>query len=260
MGSHDSVDIGGGKRLPLVGLGTWNVTGDDVVPTVRAALAAGYRHVDTAYGYGNEAEIGEALAGSGVDREEVFLTSKIPPRRVGFERETLEGSLAKLRTDHLDLWLIHAPPLPEESVPLWKVLVAAREEGLVRAIGVSNYSTAQIDELVDATGVVPAVNQIRWTPELFDRERLAETRERGIVLEGFSAIRLTDLDDPTLAKVAKAHAVTPAQVILRWHVQHGVVCLPRSVRPERIRENIDIWNFELSPDELRLVDAMSTVV
>ncbi|MFD0744715.1 aldo/keto reductase [Phytohabitans flavus] len=128
MSGHKSVDIGVGKPLPLVGLGTWNVIGDDVGPTVRTALEAGYRHIDTAYGYENEAEIGQALEDCGVDREEVFLTSKIPPRRVGFERETLDGSLKKLRTDYLDLWLIHAPPQPEESVPLWRFLVAAREE------------------------------------------------------------------------------------------------------------------------------------
>ncbi|WP_432828653.1 aldo/keto reductase [Dactylosporangium sp. CA-092794] len=260
MTEHRGIDIGGGKPLPMVGLGTWNVTGEDVGRSVRAALAAGYRHIDTAYGYQNEAEIGKALADCGVDREEIFLTSKIPPRRVGFERETLERSLRQLRTDYLDLWLIHAPPAPEQSVPLWKFLTAAREEGKVRAVGVSNYSTAQIDELVDATGIVPAVNQIKWTPELFDRRRMEESHERGIVLEGFSAIRLTDLNDPTLVKVANAHSVTPAQVILRWHIQHDVVCLPRSVREERIRENIDIWDFELSADELLLVDVMSTVV
>jgi diketogulonate reductase-like aldo/keto reductase len=255
-----SVDIGGGHRLPLVGLGTWNVTGDDVSPAVRAAIECGYRHIDTAYGYGNEAEIGQALRAAGVDRDDIFLTSKIPSRRVGHEEETLANSLRFLGTDHLDLWLIHDPPqAPEASARLWEFVIAAREQGRVRAIGVSNYSTEQVDHLVAATGVLPAVNQIRWSPALYDPARVTQMRERSIALEGFSAIRLTDLGDPLLAGIAQAHGVTAAQVLVRWQVQHGVVVLPRSVRPQRIRENISVWDFELTPDELAAVDAMSEV-
>jgi 2,5-diketo-D-gluconate reductase A len=256
----ECVDIGGGSRLPLVGLGTWNVTGDDVAPAVRAAIECGYRHIDTAYGYGNEAEIGQALRDTGLAREEVFLTSKIPPRRIGHEEETLAGSLRQLRTDYLDLWLIHAPPETDgESGRLWEFVIRAREQGRVRAIGVSNYSTGQIDLLAAATGVMPAVNQIRWSPALFDPGRVAQMRERSIALEGFSAIRLTDLGDPRLAMVAAAHGVTTAQVLVRWQVQHGIVVLPRSVRADRIRENFSVWDFELAPDELALIDSMSSM-
>lgn len=254
-----TVDIGDGYRLPIVGLGTWNVTGGDVVPAVRTAIECGYRHIDTAYGYGNEAEIGQALRDSGLERAEVFLTSKIPPRRIGHEEETLAGSLRQLGTDYLDLWLIHAPPdTDEQSARLWEFVIGAREQGRVRAIGVSNYSTGQIDHLAAATGVMPAVNQIRWSPALFDPERIAQLRERSIALEGFSAIRLTNLDDPRLASVAAAHGVTTAQVLVRWQLQHGIVVLPRSVRGERIRENFAVWNFSLTPDELAVIDAMST--
>jgi 2,5-diketo-D-gluconate reductase A len=254
-----TVGIGDGYRLPVVGFGTWNVTGGDVVPAVRAAIECGYRHVDTAYGYGNEAEIGQALRDSGLDRADVFLTSKIPPRRIGDEEETLAGSLRKLRTDYLDLWLIHAPPeTDEQSARLWEFAIGARERGRVRAIGVSNYSTGQIDHLAAATGVMPAVNQIRWSPALFDPGRIAQMRERSIVLEGFSAIRLTNLDDPRLVAVAAAHGVTAAQVLVRWQVQHEIVVLPRSVRADRIRENFEIWDFALTPDELALIDAMSS--
>ena len=252
-----TVDIGGGRRLPIVGLGTWNVSGGDVARAVRAAIECGYRHVDTAYGYGNEAEIGQALRGTGLDREEVFLTSKIPPRRIGYEEETLAGSLRQLQTEYLDLWLIHAPPATaDESARLWEFAIGAREQGRVRTIGVSNYSTGQIDELAAATGVMPAVNQIRWSPALFDPGRMAQMRERSIALEGFSAIRLTDLDDPRLVTVAAAHGVTTAQVLVRWQLQHGIVVLPRSVRAERIRENFSVWDFELTLDELAVIDAM----
>jgi 2,5-diketo-D-gluconate reductase A len=259
MAGQGSVDIGGGYRLPIVGLGTWNVTGGDVAPSVRTAIECGYRHIDTAYGYGNEAEIGQALQDAGLDRQEVFLTSKIPPRRIGHEEETLAGSLKQLQTDYLDLWLIHAPPdTPDESSRLWEFVIDAREQGRVRAIGVSNYSTRQIDHLAAATGVMPAVNQIRWSPALFDPSRLAQMRERSIALEGFSAIRLTDLGDPRLVTVAAAHDVTTAQVLVRWQVQHGVVVLPRSVRADRIRENFSVWDFTLTPAEVALIDAMGS--
>ena len=254
-----TVDIGGGRRLPIVGLGTWNVSGGDVARAVRTAIECGYRHVDTAYGYGNEAEIGQALRGTGLDREEIFLTSKIPPRRIGYEEETLAGSLRQLQTEYLDLWLIHAPPATaDESARLWEFAIGAREQGRVRTIGVSNYSTGQIDELAAATGVMPAVNQIRWSPALFDPDRMAQMRERSIALEGFSAIRLTDLDDPRLVTVAAAHGVTTAQVLVRWQLQHGIVVLPRSVRADRIRENFSVWDFELTLDELALIDAMGS--
>jgi 2,5-diketo-D-gluconate reductase A len=255
-----SVDIGGGQRLPIVGLGTWNVTGDDVEPAVLTAVECGYRHIDTAYGYGNEAGIGQALRSAGLDREEVFLTSKIPPRRIGHEEETLVGSLKQLQADYLDLWLIHAPPEgADESSRLWEFVIGAREQGRVRAIGVSNYSTEQIDHLTATTGVMPAVNQIRWSPALFDPGRMAQMRERSIALEGFSAIRLTNLEDPRLVTVAAAHGVTTAQVLVRWQLQHGIVVLPRSVRADRIRENFAVWDFELTPGELALIDAMRSV-
>ncbi len=255
-----TVGIGGGHRLPIVGLGTWNVTGDDVAPSVRAAIECGYRHIDTAYGYGNEAEIGQALRDTGLGRDEVFLTSKIPPRRIGHEEETLAGSLRQLQTDYLDLWLIHAPPdTADASAKLWEFVIGAREQGRVRSIGVSNYSTEQIDRLAAATGVMPAVNQIRWSPALFDPGRIAQMRERSIALEGFSAIRLTNLEDPRLVQVAAAHGVTTAQVLVRWQLQHEIVVLPRSVRADRIRENFSVWDFELTQDELALIDAMGSV-
>jgi diketogulonate reductase-like aldo/keto reductase len=237
--------------MPLLGFGTWQATGRTGYDAVLAALDAGYRHLDTATMYGNEREVGQAIRDSGLRREDIFVTTKIPAREVGRERRVLEASLAALDTDHVDLWLIHSPPPSSaESTAMWRELLAVRDEGLARAVGVSNYATAQLDELIQATAEQPAVNQIRWGPALYDARRHAEHRERGIVLEGYSPFKSTDLDDPVLARIAAAHGVTPAQVVLRWHVEHGIPVIPKSVTPDRIRANADIFTFTLTPTEL----------
>lgn len=259
MGVPNSVDIGGGIQMPMLGFGTWDISHNDTYAAVRTALEAGYRHIDTAYGYHNEDEIGRAIEDSGVPREDIFITTKIPSRRIGHEDETIANSLTGLRTDYVDLWLIHDPPAGQQSIDLWRYLIGLRDTGRARAIGVSNYLTPQIDAIVQATGVKPAVNQIKWSPQLFDPVRLRENEDRDIRLEGFSAIRLTDLNDPTLTPIAQAHGVTTAQVLLRWQLQQGVIAIPRSITPARIRENIDIWEFELDRAELDRINAMSTI-
>ncbi|WBB82193.1 aldo/keto reductase [Micromonospora sp. WMMD882] len=250
-----TVTLSGEVRMPLLGFGTWQLTGSAGRDAVLAALDAGYRHLDTATMYGNESEVGQALRDSGLRREDVFVTTKIPAERVGRERETLEASLAALGVDHLDLWLIHWPPA-DDGVGMWQRLLELRDEGLTRAVGVSNYATTQLDELIGRTAEAPAVNQIRWAPALYDAARLAEHRERGIVLEGYSPFRSTDLGDPALTRIAEAHGVTPAQVVLRWHVDHEIVVIPKSATPDRIRANAEIFTFSLTPDELRAVDAL----
>jgi 2,5-diketo-D-gluconate reductase A len=258
-GDQLRAEIAPGVLMPMIGLGTWDVKPPDAYRAARTALDAGYRHIDTAYGYFNEGDVGKAVADSGLARDEVFITTKIPSRRIGFEDETIAASLRQLRTDYVDLWLIHDPPEGEKSERLWEFLIGVRERGNARAIGVSNYSTAQIDSIAKATGVMPAVNQIRWTPAVFDIQRLAETRDRGIQLEGFSAIRRTRLDEPALVEIAAAHATSTAQVLLRWCIDHGVIALPRSTKPERIQANLDVWDFTLTGPELDVIDAMSTV-
>ncbi|TDB77089.1 aldo/keto reductase [Micromonospora sp. KC721] len=253
-----NVLLPGDVRMPLLGFGTWQVTGKAGYDAVLAALDAGYRHIDTATMYGNEAEVGRAVRDSGLRREDVFITTKLPPRRVGRERETIEASLRALDMAYVDLWLIHWPPsAPANSIPAWRQLLAARDEGLARAVGVSNYRTAQIDELIQATGETPAVNQIRWGPFLYDRRRHAEHRDRGVVLEGYSPFNTTDLADPVLTRIAAAHGVSPAQVVLRWHIDHGIVVIPKSVTPQRIRANADIWGFSLTAEEMRDIDALA---
>ena len=251
----DAVKLDTGTAMPLVGFGTWRLRGDEAYRAVRAALDAGYRHVDTATMYGNEAEVGRALADSGVPREQVFVTTKLPAEHAGREAATLEASLRALGVDAVDLWLIHWPP-GGAGVTVWRELVAAQEAGRARAVGVSNYSLGQLDELTAATGRTPAVNQIRWGPALYDAAVAAGHRERGVVLEGYSPFKTTDLTHPALARIAAAHGVEPTQVVLRWHVQHGVVVIPKSARPERIRANADLAGFTLTDEEMAAVDAL----
>jgi diketogulonate reductase-like aldo/keto reductase len=247
-----------GAGLPLIGLGTWQLRGRTAYDAVRAALDAGYRHIDTATMYGNEREIGEALRDSGVPRKDVFLTTKLPPRNAGRERQTLRASLDALGVDRVDLWLIHWPP-GGAGVPVWQALLELRAEGLARDVGVSNYDAAQIEQLIAATGTAPAVNQIEWSPFLFDRARLEHSRRNGVVLEGYSPFRSARLDHPLLREIAERHATTPAQVIVRWHIEHGVVVIPKSARRERIASNADIWGFALDPGEVARLDALSAV-
>jgi len=255
--SQPSVDLSSGAAIPLLGFGTWQLRGNGAYDAVRYALDVGYRHLDTATIYGNEDQVGRALRDSGVPRDDVFITTKIPPREAGRERTTLEASLAALGIEQLDLWLIHWPSGSGADLGMWQVLLAAAADGLTREVGVSNYSPAQIDELVNRTGRAPAVNQIRWSPALFDATRLAHSRDRGVVLEGYSPFRASDLSDPVFATVAAAHGVAPAQGILRWHLDHGVVVIPKSATPERIAANFDIFDFALTDQEMAQLDALS---
>jgi len=245
-----------GTEIPLLGLGTWQSERDAAAGAVQTALELGYRHIDTATGYGNEREVGRGLAASGVPRDDVFLTTKLPPDHAGRERETLERSLEDLGTDHLDLWLIHWPPYGEAWPATWKQFVALRDEGLVRAIGVSNYSLDQIDELVSATGEAPAINQIPWSPTDYDPVLVADHIARGVSIEGYSPLKRTDLEHPVLVEVAAAHGVTTAQVVLRWHIEHGVVVIPKSVDPARIASNFEILDLRLTADEVARIDTL----
>ncbi|HEX3223344.1 MAG TPA: aldo/keto reductase [Nocardioides sp.] len=250
----DVVELPDGSRMPLLGFGTWQIRGENAVRATAAALETGYRHLDTATVYGNEREVGRAMAESGVSREDLFVTTKCPPDRVGQELDTLRASLEMLGTDHVDLWLIHWPG--EANVEVWRALVEARESGLAREIGVSNFDSALVDEVTEATGVAPAVNQIEWSPLLYDADTVAAHRERGVVLEGYSALRGGTLDHPTIAGIAERHGRTTAQVIIRWHLQHGIVVIPKSVRPERIRSNADVAGFELTADDMAALDGL----
>lgn len=253
----DAAALPAGGRMPLLGFGTWQLRGSEAVDAISCALEVGYRHFDTATVYGNEAEVGATLARSGLDRDELFVTTKIPPDRAGQEDQILRDSLDKLGTDHLDLWLIHWPAGNGADVDLWRALLRALEDRRARAVGVSNYSLKQIDELARATGVMPDVNQIEWSPLLFDRAVLDGHRERGVVLEGYSALRGGTLEHPVIREIADRHRTSTAQVIVRWHLQSGVVVIPKSANPDRIRGNADVDGLQLSDDDMARLNGLS---
>jgi diketogulonate reductase-like aldo/keto reductase len=242
--------------MPLLGFGTWQIKGRDAVSSTRIALEAGYRHLDTATVYGNEAEVGRGLHDSGISREQVFVTTKCPPNAVGHELETLRSSLKSIGTEYVDLWLIHWPADSDAHLRLWEAFITARETGLTRDIGVSNFDPAMIDQVRSATEVAPAVNQIEWSPLLYDARLVDEHRARGVALEGYSALRGGTLDHPTIVDVARRLDRTTAQVIIRWHLQHEVVVIPKSRREERIRSNADVAGFELTADDMAAIDAL----
>ena len=253
-----TVTLRGGAAMPLLGFGTWQATGRRGYEAIRYALECGYRHLDTATFYRNESEVGQAVRDSGVPRDEVFVTTKLPPARAGQERRTITESLRALGMDHVDLWLIHWPPAGRAKPETWQQLLALRDEGLARTVGVSNYSVHQIDELIAATGEAPAVNQIPWGPSLYDRSLLEEHHKRDVVVEGYSPFKNTNLRAPVLQEIATAHGVSTAQVVLRWHIQHGVVVIPKSVTPDRIRSNLDVVGFTLLPEEMARIDGMNS--
>jgi diketogulonate reductase-like aldo/keto reductase len=189
----------------------------------------------------------------------VFVTTKLPPDHAGRERRTLSESLTKLGLDFVDLWLVHWPPGGQAAPKVWEQLVAAQQEGLAKAIGVSNYALDQIDELAAATGVKPSVNQIRWSPSLYDPAVASGLEQSGVVLEGYSPFKRSNLDDSTLVSIGRQHDATTAQVIVAWHVAHGYVVIPKSVQPERMRTNAAGARIELTPDEVAAIDGLSEV-
>jgi len=244
------VDLGRSVAMPIVGFGTWQLQGQQAQVAVRQALRAGYRHLDTATIYRNEAEVGRAITDSGLDRGDIFITTKLPPGNAGQARVTIAESLRALGTSYVDLWLVHWPPRRRASIPLWQEFLAIRDEGLARAVGVSNYSVTEIDELIAATGERPAVNQIPWSPGQYDPALLAAHAERQVAVEGYSSLKNTRLRNPVLAEIAAAHGVTPAQVVLRWHLELGIIVIPKSARPERIESNLDLFGFSLTADDM----------
>jgi 2,5-diketo-D-gluconate reductase A len=255
--SHNpTVTIAPSVEMPLVGLGTWQARDAEAYAAVRRALDIGYRLIDTARAYGNEAAVGRAVRDSGLPRGEVFVTTKLPSGNAGRERETIDASLEAMGLEHVDLWLVHWPPGGDARPDTWQRFIEAREAGLTRAIGVSNYDPAQIDELVEATRVVPAVNQIRWSPALYDAALVRAHRERGVTLEGYSPFKSTDMNHPVLVEIAGRHGVTTHQVVVRWHVEHQIVVIPKSTDPGRIAANCDVFGFALDDREVALIDAL----
>ncbi|MFJ5265087.1 aldo/keto reductase [Streptomyces sp. NPDC088387] len=247
-----------GTSLPAIGLGTWPMSDAQAEEAVLTALDTGYRLIDTAVNYHNETGVGRALARTSVPHDEIVVTTKLPGRHHGYD-ETLasfDESRARLGVDRVGLYLIHWPlPRVDLYVDSWKAMIKLREDGLVRSIGVSNFTPEHIERLERETGVLPAVNQIEMHP-LFPQEELrAYHADKGVLVESWSPLgRGSDLlDDPAIAALAKARGVTPGQLILGWHVGLGVVPIPKSAHPERQRDNLDVFDFTLEPQELRAV-------
>lgn len=254
------VTLNDGNRIPQLGFGVWRLAEAAAPRIVGEALRAGYRHIDTAQGYDNEAGVGRAIRESGLAREEIFVTSKLRTRDQGYDkaRRSFEGSLERLGLDRLDLFLIHWPvPRHGLYVETWKALVELQQEGRVRSIGVSNFLPAHIEAIVAETGVVPAVNQIELHPYYQQRDVRGEHARRGIVIESYSPLGSgTVLDDPTLADIARRHGRSVAQVIIRWHLQQGLVVLPKTATFERVAENFAVFDFTLSDEDISRIDAL----
>jgi 2,5-diketo-D-gluconate reductase A len=248
-------DLGGGVSMPVLGLGVWQMAaGQETEQAVEWALEAGYRHVDTATLYKNERSVGAALARSGLPRDEVFVTTKwLPMRPVGGE---LERSLERLGLDYVDLYLIHWP-VPLRAGPGWAELVRLRERGLARAIGVSNYGSDRLARMLGGATPAPAVNQVHFNPFHFRRALLEFCERHGIVLEAYSPLEQgRALDDPVIVELAQRLGRTPAQVMLRWGIQHDAVVIPKSSHRERIVSNAQIFDFTLAPEDMAALDAL----
>ena len=257
MDDMPTVTLNDGHAIPQFGLGVYHVPPDDTAHVVRTALELGYRHVDTAQGYGNEAGVGQGLRDAGVAREDVWITTKLDDGAHGHDaaRRALDESLRRLGTDHVDLFLIHRPG--ERDVETWRAFEALRTDGRVRSVGLSNFGRRRIGQLVDETGLVPAVNQIRVNPRTPHRGMQRYHRRRGIATESWGPLREGRLvAHPTARRVAERVGRTPAQVILRWHLQRGIVVFPKSSDPARLAENLAITDFELSRRDMTAIDLM----
>lgn len=255
-----SISLPSGSTIPRLGFGTYKTR--DTAAAVTEALRAGYRHVDTAQMYANEAGVGAGLRASGLPREEVFVTTKLRNDRHRPEdvRPSLEGSLQELGLEQVDLFLIHWP-LPTlyggDFVSTWEAMIELAEAGLTREIGVSNFQPHHLDRLVEDTGVVPAVNQIEVHPYFTNDAVRAHCAELGTAVQAWSPLgRGDEFADPVIADVAAAHGVSPARAILRWHVQRGDVVIPKTDSPERMRDNADLFGFALSEQEMAAITGL----
>jgi 2,5-diketo-D-gluconate reductase A len=256
------IPLNDGHSIPQIGLGTWPLDDDAVAATIVEATQLGYRHIDTAAKYGNERGVGVGVASSGIARDELFVTTKLDGQFQGHDRAIagLDASLERLNLDYVDLLLIHWPlPARDEYVSTFRTFEKLRAEGKVRSIGVSNFKPAHLERLIDQTGITPAVNQIELNPFVVRAEQRAAGEHFGIVTESWSPLgpKTGLLTDPIILQIAGEHERTPGQVVLRWHVQQGLVAIPKSQSPERLAENLSVFDFELTSADLALIAQLS---
>jgi 2,5-diketo-D-gluconate reductase A len=260
MAQVPTITLNDGRAIPQLGIGVWQVSTDDIVPTVSKALEVGYRHIDTAQGYQNEEGVGEAIAAAGLPRDEVWVTTKLANETHSRSDavEQLKISLEKLRLDYVDLYLIHWPtPNSGDYVETWRGMQDCAEQGLAKSIGVSNFQPDHLDRVVADGGAVPAVNQIEIHPTFANQAAVDGSLKHGIKIEAWSPLGLgADLNNDTVGSLAERLGKSPAQVILRWHLQKGYIVFPKSVTPSRIEENFDVFDFELTSDDIAAIDAL----
>ena len=247
-----------GTTIPQLGLGVYKVPSEEVYQTVRSALDLGYRHIDTASFYGNEAGVGKAIKDSGIPREELFITTKVWNDDHGYEKtlQAFEKSVEQLNIDVVDLYLIHWP-IQGMYKDTWKALEKLYRDGRVKAIGVSNFLDHHLKDLLTTAEITPAVDQIELHPKLMQKSTVDFCRENDIAVESWSPLgRARYLDDPTLSVLADKYQKSVAQIVIRWHVQHGFIVIPKSTKMERQKENMSVFDFELSQTDMNLIDAM----
>lgn len=255
MNPDSTVTLRSGRKMPVLGLGTWQLT-RATADTVASALERGFRLIDTSGDYGTQPGVGEAIRASGIDRDELYVVTKIEETDDAYE--ATRADLEELGLEYADLMLIHRPPDDGPGVELWQGLIRARQDGLTRDIGVSNYGARQIAALEQATGETPAVNQIEWSPFGHSDAMLEFCAERGICIQAYSPLTRTKrLDDDTLTDIGEAHGKSPAQVLIRWNLQRGTVPLPKANREEHLDENIDVFDFELDAAEMRRLNELN---
>lgn len=251
-GEHSSIALHTGSTMPVMGLGTWKLT-EHTGRTVAEALERGYRMIDTSGDYGTQPGVGKGLRDAGVERQAVFLVTKVEETDDAYEASRRNRD--ELDTDYVDLMLLHRPPKHGAGIELWEGLLRAREEGLARDIGVSNYDSDQVDELIEATGEKPVVNQLEWSPFGHSDRMRAYCRDAGIVIQAYSPLTRQDrLDDPVLRGMARRYGKSPAQVLIRWNLQNETVPLPKANQSRHLAENIDVFDFALSEEDMQTLD------
>ena len=254
------IPLRGDVEIPQLGFGVFQVPPEDTAEATTLALQAGYRHIDTAAAYGNEAEVGQAVRAAGLDRSEVFITTKCFNDDHGHQQahKAFKTSLDRLAVDYVDLYLIHWPvPSKDKYVETWQAFTELQAEGVVRSIGVSNFQPAHLRRIIDETGVTPAINQVELHPLLQQAGLRREHAELGIVTEAWSPLAQgAVLDDPVITEIAETHSKTAGQVVIRWHLQLGNVVIPKSVTPERIEQNFDVFDFHLSEREMAAIEEL----
>jgi methylglyoxal/glyoxal reductase len=257
---RSTLRLNNGVEIPRLGLGVFRAPrGEETRQAVSDALALGYRHIDTARIYGNERDVGTAVRDSGLPRQEIFVTTKLWNDDQGYEStlRACERSLKELGLEYVDLYLVHWP-VPGKRLDSWRAMEKLLADGKCRAIGVSNFTERHLEELLRDSKVVPAVNQVEFSPFLYQKDLVRYCEGKGIAVEAYSPLTKGQrLGDPTLVEVAKRHSRTPAQVLIRWCLQHGLIVIPKSTRKERIRENSDVFGFELSAEEMRRLDGLN---